>query len=100
MKLIVSAMLMGRAAVISAEDEWYNRGEPSYGSDSHVSVSRTAYIVFNSAQILPCYVLHLDWTRSNAEEIDTFLYHTLSTSTVTAGEQRRCRKAEMTMAPG
>ncbi len=61
-KLIVSATLMGRAAEIRHSDNWRGQARPYPGADSHVSVNQQEYIVFDAAQILPCYVLHLDWT--------------------------------------
>ncbi|KAF2807292.1 uncharacterized protein BDZ99DRAFT_447640 [Mytilinidion resinicola] len=97
MKLIVSAVVMGRAAVIEHEDNWWSRDKPYPGADSHVSAPGNAYIVFNSAQILPCYVLHLDWTGSTAEDTQNFLLNNLSTGT--QGKKRRA-VAETSMAPG
>ena len=60
-KLLVCATIMGRTAVMAHEDRWHDRTEPFPGADSHVNESQHAYIVFNAAQILPCYVLHLDY---------------------------------------
>jgi len=60
-KLIVCATLMGRAARIFREDNWREQDKPYQGADSHVSNYGQEYIVFSAAQILPCYVIHLDW---------------------------------------
>ncbi|KAF8070035.1 hypothetical protein FPV67DRAFT_1667930 [Lyophyllum atratum] len=56
-KLIVSAVLMGRRCNMTAT----LRSIPGVkqGFDSHVSPNKMEYIVFNSAQVLPLYVLHL-----------------------------------------
>jgi hypothetical protein len=62
-KLLVCAYIMGRTAVMAHEDNWQERTEPFPGADSHVNESQYAYIVFNAAQILPCYVLHLDYAE-------------------------------------
>jgi Poly(ADP-ribose) polymerase catalytic domain len=61
LKIIVCATLMGRAATVRWEENWRDQSEPYEGADSHVSQNQLEYIVFDSAQILPCYVVHLDW---------------------------------------
>ncbi|KAI1142288.1 hypothetical protein F5Y05DRAFT_370353 [Hypoxylon sp. FL0543] len=65
-KLIVCATLMGRSANISREDNWREQTEPYPGADSHVANRELEYIVFDSAQILPVYVIHIDWGQDNA----------------------------------
>ncbi|KAF5385950.1 hypothetical protein D9615_002665 [Tricholomella constricta] len=56
-KLIVCAVLMGRRHLMSST----RRLKPTVeqGFDSHVSPNEMEYVVFNSAQVLPLYVLHL-----------------------------------------
>ena len=74
LKLVVCAAVMGVSAMLSYGENWRQQSEPVAGADSHVSPSRFEYIVFNRAQILPCYVIHLDWGRDNArffEDIPT-----------------------------
>lgn len=61
MKLIVCGVLMGRTAGVTRGDNWRNHGEAMPQADSHVANSEYEYIVFQEAQIVPCYVLHLDW---------------------------------------
>ncbi|MCJ1405212.1 hypothetical protein MMC11_008439 [Xylographa trunciseda] len=65
LKLIVCATLMGRVAQMSREDDWREMSEPYPGSDSHVGNDGQEYIVFNSGQVLPCYILHIDWRRDD-----------------------------------
>ncbi|PSN72579.1 hypothetical protein BS50DRAFT_485106 [Corynespora cassiicola Philippines] len=73
LKLLVCATIMGRTAVLGHEDKWTEQMEPWPGADSHVNQSQWAYIVFNSAQILPCYVLHLDWAGEDDDEVYNFV---------------------------
>ncbi|MCJ1227679.1 hypothetical protein MMC12_004335 [Toensbergia leucococca] len=68
LKLIVCATVMGIAATMSREDEWRTQHEAWPGADSHTTYSQLEYIVFDRAQILPCYVIHLDWGRDNMKE--------------------------------
>ncbi|KAH0420688.1 hypothetical protein CcaCcLH18_13876 [Colletotrichum camelliae] len=65
-KLIVCATIMGRARQMYSEDNWRNMSEPYKGADSHVANRELEYIVFDPAQIIPVYVLHLDWGADNA----------------------------------
>jgi hypothetical protein len=50
---------------MTREDEWWTQTTPFEGADSHVGNGEMEYIVFDNAQILPCYVIHLDWGRDN-----------------------------------
>ncbi|OBT56061.1 hypothetical protein VE04_04199 [Pseudogymnoascus sp. 24MN13] len=65
LKLLVCATLMGRSAQMFRDDYWWTRSEPYPGAHSHVGNYEYEYVVFNSAQILPCYVIHLDWGADN-----------------------------------
>lgn len=65
LKLLVCATLMGRPAHMTRQDSWRDRSEPYPGAHSHVGNNEFEYVVFNSAQILPCYVVHLDWGPEN-----------------------------------
>jgi len=67
MKLFVCATIMGRTAQMTREDEWWLQTKPFEGADSHVGNYNMEYIVFDSAQILPCYVIHLDWGNDNVK---------------------------------
>jgi Poly(ADP-ribose) polymerase catalytic domain len=66
MKLIVCGVLMGRTAGLTREDNWRNHSEAVPQADSHVANSEYEYIVFDEAQIVPCYVIHLDWGAAAA----------------------------------
>lgn len=65
LKLIVCATMMGISAALSRDDNWRNHKEAWAGSNSHVSTNQMEYIVFHRAQIIPCYVIHLDWGIHN-----------------------------------
>ncbi|KAG6832853.1 hypothetical protein H0H87_000207 [Tephrocybe sp. NHM501043] len=58
---IVCAVLMGRRRFMT--ESYRRRATLEEGYDSHVSPSKSEYIVFNSAQVLPLYVLHLGESR-------------------------------------
>ncbi|KAI0156776.1 ADP-ribosylation [Xylariaceae sp. FL1272] len=66
-KLLVCATLMGRTAQIFREDNWRSQNQPYPGADSHVGNGGYEYIVFSPAQILPVYVIHIDWGANNAK---------------------------------
>ncbi|KAF9873210.1 hypothetical protein CkaCkLH20_09373 [Colletotrichum karsti] len=66
LKLIVCATIMGRARQMFREDNWRTQSRPYEGADSHVANRELEYIVFDPAQIIPIYVLHLDWGADNA----------------------------------
>jgi hypothetical protein len=70
MKLIVCGVLMGRTAGLGRKDNWRNHSEAMPQADSHVANSEFEYVVFDEAQIVPCYVIHLDW---GAEAARSFL---------------------------
>jgi hypothetical protein len=65
-KLIVCAVLMGRRGTVS-RDMCKGCHKPISAYDSHVSPSKFEYIVFNSAQLLPLYVLHVTNGDPNLE---------------------------------
>ncbi|KAF8876771.1 hypothetical protein CPB84DRAFT_1966496 [Gymnopilus junonius] len=56
-KLIVCAITMGRRCRV--KDVRHSNDTAENGYDSHVSPNGLEYIVFQSAQVLPLYVLHL-----------------------------------------
>ncbi|KAI1386343.1 ADP-ribosylation [Hypoxylon trugodes] len=66
-KLIVCATLMGVSANMTRNDNWREQSEPYPGADSHVANRDLEYIVFDTAQILPVYVIHIDWGQENAQ---------------------------------
>lgn len=65
LKLFVCATIMGRPAQMTRADDWMLRSKPFENADSHVGNNNMEYIVFDNAQILPCYVIHLDWGKDN-----------------------------------
>ncbi|KIK68260.1 hypothetical protein GYMLUDRAFT_35639 [Collybiopsis luxurians FD-317 M1] len=75
LKLIVCATIMGRTAEMFRSDNWREQTKPYPGSDSHIANNGYEYIVFNNAQVLPCYVVHLNW--ANAAEADSFVANKL-----------------------
>ncbi|MCJ1249610.1 hypothetical protein MMC30_006836 [Trapelia coarctata] len=75
MKLLVCATIMGRTAQMYHDDNWREQDEPYPGADSHVANGGQEYIVFNSGQVLPCYVLHVDWEGN--DDVEEFLTQNL-----------------------
>ncbi|KAK2593552.1 hypothetical protein QQS21_008727 [Conoideocrella luteorostrata] len=69
-KLLVCATLMGRSRLMFREDDWRTQSKPYWGADSHIGNSNLEYIVFDPSQILPVYVIHLDWGDRNANFLD------------------------------
>ncbi|KAI8624415.1 ADP-ribosylation [Xylariaceae sp. FL1651] len=67
LKLLVCATLMGRSAQMDRTDNWRSQTEPYPGVDSHVANYEREYVVFSSSQILPVYVIHIDWGQDNAQ---------------------------------
>ncbi|KAI0171891.1 ADP-ribosylation [Hypoxylon sp. FL1284] len=65
-KLFVCATVMGRRVEMTREDNWRDQSQPFPGADSHVANRDLEYIVFDAAQILPVYVIHIDWGHDNA----------------------------------
>lgn len=60
-KLIVCATIMGRAMRVSRKEAWRKSEILSNEAHSHISPDQMEYIVFQSAQIIPCYVVHIDY---------------------------------------
>ncbi|KAL9095094.1 MAG: hypothetical protein Q9165_002697 [Trypethelium subeluteriae] len=61
LKLIVCATLMGRSWQVTRADNWRLETQTKEGTDSCIANDNLEYVVFEPAQVLPCYVLHLDW---------------------------------------
>lgn len=64
-KLIVCATVLGRCTQVYRQDNWRWQDEPYPGADSHAANNGWEYIVFDKRQIIPCYVIHLDWGEEN-----------------------------------
>lgn len=60
-RIVVCATLMGRHLQVSRHETKGRYGLFNKQADSHVSPNEMEYIVFDTAQIIPCYVLHLDY---------------------------------------
>lgn len=83
-KLMVVAVLMGKEKkIMDGEEPW--GGKCTEGFDSHISEDGSQFVVFNEAQILPCYVLHLmqrtntqpglDLGTTNTYEVEKMAHH-------------------------
>jgi len=71
LKLIVCATLMGRSVQLSRDDDWRSQEVAMSEADSHVANREFEYVVFDRAQILPCYVVHLDWGKDDQGYFNT-----------------------------
>lgn len=60
MRIIVCAVLMGRPLLVTRDETRRTEHVAQKDAHSHVSPNKLEYVVFNSAQIIPCYVVHLD----------------------------------------
>lgn len=67
LKLIVCATVMGTTSHVSRANNLRVSNKPIHQATSHTSFNELEYIVFSPAQILPCYVIHLDWGSDNAK---------------------------------
>ncbi|KAH7310486.1 hypothetical protein B0I35DRAFT_439131 [Stachybotrys elegans] len=67
LKLFVCATIMGRTKSVFRADEWRDNGRPLDGADSHVANEGYEYVVFDSAQVIPVYVVHLDWGAESSQ---------------------------------
>ena len=63
LKLIACAVITGRCKYMLSSDNWRERSEPYPGADCHAGNQMDEYVVFDDAQIIPCYVIHLDLGR-------------------------------------
>ena len=71
MRLIVCATLMGRPFNVDYNEARGVSGVLHKRAHSHVGSNFYQYVVFQSAQIIPCYVLHLDYGAEHAQEATT-----------------------------
>ncbi|KAJ3278398.1 hypothetical protein HK104_002366, partial [Borealophlyctis nickersoniae] len=63
-RLLICAVLQGRAYQCKSDDMSILRGggcKTHY--DSHISPNKLEYILFDTAQVLPCYALHFTYTH-------------------------------------
>ena len=67
MRLIVCSTLMGRAMTASRGAARGKLRPSQHDVHSHVGHGGCEYVVFSSSQIIPCYVLHLDYGVERAK---------------------------------
>lgn len=68
LRIVVCATLMGRPVQVTRDATRRTEGLFSQSADSHISPNGLEYIVFSEAQIIPCYVLHLDYGSEAAKK--------------------------------
>lgn len=66
LKLIACATLTGICRFVTRDDNWRHQNEPYPGAHCHAANDLLEYVVFDHAQIIPCYVIHLDLGRDAA----------------------------------
>jgi hypothetical protein len=100
LKLLICAVVMGRTACLHWGDNWMDQTEPYPKADSHVNDSLLAYIAFNSAQVLPCYVLHLDWAGTSDDDETDFASEFLARYSKGPLGRRKKAHSEESLMPG
>jgi hypothetical protein len=68
LRLIICAVLMGRAVQVTREATRRTTELADERANSHLSPNKCEYVVFDAAQIIPCYVVHLDFGVEAARE--------------------------------
>ncbi|TVY67408.1 hypothetical protein LSUE1_G008288, partial [Lachnellula suecica] len=68
MRLVVCAVLMGRALQVTREQTRRTTDIADPTAHSHVCPNGYEYIVFEAPQIIPCYVIHLDLGAEEARK--------------------------------
>lgn len=66
LKLIACATLTGICRYMLRDDNWRHQDAPYPGAHCHAANDLLEYVVFDTAQITPCYVIHLDLGRDAA----------------------------------
>lgn len=67
-RMIVCATLMGRPLQVTRDQTRRTEALFDEKAHSHVSPGKMEYIVFDKAQIIPCYVLHIDYGSERAKK--------------------------------
>ena len=99
LKLIACAMISGRCRFMTREDDWRSQTIPFPGAHCHAANDLLEYVVFDEAQIIPCYVIHLDLGRDAAHYL-TKLSLNVTDYINEYGEKHRKRKyAQAKLAP-
>ncbi|EME80557.1 uncharacterized protein MYCFIDRAFT_177498 [Pseudocercospora fijiensis CIRAD86] len=68
MRMLICATLMGRSLQVGREETRRTEGVYREGAHSHVSPNGAEFIVFDQDQIIPCYVLHIDFGALDASK--------------------------------
>ena len=68
LRLVICAVLMGRPLQVTRQETWRKTAIADQEAHSHVSESELEYVVFDSAQIIPCYVVYIDFGAKKALE--------------------------------
>ncbi|KAF7192107.1 hypothetical protein HII31_06493 [Pseudocercospora fuligena] len=68
MRMLICATLMGRSLQVGREQTRRTEGVYREGAHSRVSLNELEYIVFDEDQIIPCYVLHIDYGALEASK--------------------------------
>lgn len=67
-RMFVCATLMGRSLQVTRDQARGTKGVHNENAHSHMSPNSLEYIVFKSSQIIPCYVLHIDFGSDMARK--------------------------------
>lgn len=70
LKLVICATIMGRAAEQLPQCAGRDDTTPVLDADSYVNRNQMQYVVFNPAQIIPCYVIHLHYRPNDDDDMD------------------------------
>ncbi|KAH7327096.1 hypothetical protein BKA65DRAFT_566324 [Rhexocercosporidium sp. MPI-PUGE-AT-0058] len=68
LQMIVCATLMGCPLTVSRDDTRKTLDLATKDANSHVSPNGMEYVVFDKAQIIPCYVIHFDFGPEKARQ--------------------------------
>ena len=66
LELIDCATLTRVCRFMTRDDNWQHQNVPCPGAHCHAANDLLEYVVFDEAQIIPCYVIHLDLGRDAA----------------------------------
>lgn len=69
LKLIAYTTITGVARDMTRKDNWRQYNTPYPGAHCHVASNLMEFVVFDKAQIIPCYIIHLDLGRDAARYI-------------------------------
>jgi len=93
LKLIVCATIMGRCSYMTRDDGWRDQSEAFPGAHAHVANDMIECVIFDEAQIIPCYMIHFDLGHDVATYITKFSLNTAPYINNYRAEQRKQRHA-------